>query len=95
MTNSGDIGTNVKHLLQNSQTSDSLQIIKKMKTYNLGKFSYMSFLGGISALHINFQKIKNLNRRGAVRFWKKQFVLSDLTPDVRSYPVLRYNSQWL
>jgi hypothetical protein len=25
-----------------------------------------------------------------VRFCKKQFVLSDLTPDVRSYPVLRY-----
>ncbi len=28
-----------------------------------------------------------------MRFWKKKFVLSDLTPDVRSYPVLRYPSR--
>jgi hypothetical protein len=27
---------------------------KKMKTYNLGKLTFMYFLGGISALHINF-----------------------------------------
>ncbi len=55
MINRGDIGTNVKHMLQNSQTSDSLHIIfKKMKTFNLGKFSYMYFFEGISALQINF-----------------------------------------
>ena len=28
--------------------------IKKMKTCNLGKLTSMYFLGGISALHINF-----------------------------------------
>ena len=27
---------------------------KKIKTYNLGKLTFMYFLGGISALHINF-----------------------------------------
>jgi hypothetical protein len=41
--------------LKNSQTSDSLHMIKKkMKTYNLGKLTVMYFLGGISALHIYF-----------------------------------------
>jgi hypothetical protein len=55
MIKRGDIGTNVKHVIQNSQTSDSLHIIKKkMKTFNLGKFSYMYFFERISALHINF-----------------------------------------
>jgi hypothetical protein len=28
--------------------------LKKMKTYNLGKLTFMYFLRGISALHINF-----------------------------------------
>ena len=41
--------------LKNSQTSDSLHMIqKKIKTYNLGKLTYMYLLGGISTLHINF-----------------------------------------
>ncbi len=46
----------------------------------------MYFLGGISALHITFQKTKNLNRRGAVSFGKKILIcpilppMSDLTP---------------
>ncbi len=64
--------------------------LKKIKTYNLGKWTFMYFFGEISALHINFLKTKNLNRRGAVSFGKKHSDLSDLTPDVRSYPVLRY-----
>ncbi len=34
MINSWDIGTNVKHVLQNSQTSDSLHI-KKKKNENI------------------------------------------------------------
>ncbi len=40
----------------------------------------MYFLGGISALHIKFWKTKNLNRRGAVRFWKKKLFCPILPP---------------
>jgi hypothetical protein len=57
-----------------------------MKTYNLGKLTYMYFFGGVSTLHINFKKTKKLNRRGAVSFRKKFLIcpilpsMSDLTP---------------
>jgi hypothetical protein len=55
-------------------------IKKKIKTYNMGKLTFMYFLGGISALHINFLKTKNLNRRGAVSYGKKFLICPILTP---------------
>ncbi len=90
MINSWDISRNVLHVLQNSQTSDSLHIIKKNENKQFGQISIVVFFTGISALRINFLKTRNLNKEEQWGFEKKKFVLSDLTPDVRSYPVLRY-----
>jgi hypothetical protein len=39
---------------EKDHTTGAIQFKNKMKTYNLGKLALMYFLGGISALHINF-----------------------------------------
>ncbi len=77
--------------LKNSQTSDSLHMIyKKMKTYNLGNLTFMRFLGGDICFTYQFLEDQKLEQERSCAFWKKISDLSDLTPDVRSYPVLRY-----
>jgi hypothetical protein len=90
MINSWDISRNVLHVLQNSQTSDSLQIIKKkIKTYNLGKFTNMYFFKEDICFTYQFLEDQKLKQERSCEVLKKKLVLSDLTPDVRSYPVLR------
>ncbi len=63
--------------------------IKKMKTYNLGKLTYMYFWGDICFTY-HFLEDQKLKQERSCEFWKKISDLSDLTPDVRSYPVLRF-----
>jgi hypothetical protein len=63
-----------------------------MKTYNLGKLTYMFFLGGDICFTYQFLEDQKLKQERSCEFWKKISDLSDLTPDVRSYPVLRYST---
>ncbi len=64
-----------------------------MKTYNLGKLTYMYFLGGISALQ--FLEDQKLKQERSCEFWEKNFWFVRSYPDVRSYLVLRYTYQLL
>ncbi len=75
--------------LKNNQTSDSLQMVfKKMKTYNLGKLTYVFFFLGGGDIYFTYQFLED--QKVSCEFLKKISDLSDLTPDVRSYTVLRY-----
>jgi hypothetical protein len=60
-----------------------------MKTYNLGKLTYMYFWGGDICVAYKFLEDQKLKQESSCEFWKTISDLSDLTPDVRSYPVLR------
>jgi hypothetical protein len=59
-----------------------------MKTYNLGKLTFMYFFGGDICFTYQFLEDQKLKQERSCEFWKKNYVLSDLTPYVRSYPVL-------
>ncbi len=59
-----------------------------MKTYNLGKHIYV-FFGGDICVTYQFLEDQKLKQESSCEFWKKNSDLSDLAPDVRSYPVLR------
>ncbi len=64
--------------------------LKKMKTYNLGKINIHVFFRGDICFTYHFLEDQELKQERSCEFWKKNSDLSDLTPDVRSYPVLRY-----
>ncbi len=66
-----------------------------MKTYNLGKLTFMYFLGGGICFTFQFLEDQKLKQERSCEFWEKSSDLSDLTPDVRSYPVLRYSPSGL
>ncbi len=50
----------------------------------------MYFFGGDICLTYQFLEDPKLNQERSCEVLKKIIILSDLTPDVRSYPVLRY-----
>jgi hypothetical protein len=60
-----------------------------MKTYNLGKLNIYVFLGRDISFTCKFLEDQKLKQERSCEFLKKISDLSDLTPDVRSYPVLR------
>jgi hypothetical protein len=77
--------------LKNSQTSDSLLMIKKKnENIQFGQINIYVFFGGDICFTYQFLEDQKLKQERSCEFWKKISDLSDLTPDVRSYPVLRY-----
>jgi hypothetical protein len=50
----------------------------------------MYFLGGDICFTYQFLEDQKLKQKRSCEFWEKISDLSDLTPHVRSYPVLRY-----
>ncbi len=77
--------------LRNSQTSDSLHIIFfKNENMKFWQFYLYVFFGGDICLTYQFLEDQKLNQERSCEVLKKIIILSDLTPDVRSYPVLRY-----
>jgi hypothetical protein len=69
-------------------------IFNKMKTYNLGKLTYTRYVfffgGGDIYFTYQFLEDQKVKQERSCKFLKKISDLSVLTPDVRSYPVLRY-----
>ncbi len=79
--------------LKNSQTSDSLlMILKKHENIKFGQINIYVFFGGDICFTYQFLEDQKLEQERSYEFWEKISDLSDLTPDVRSYPVLRYAS---
>jgi hypothetical protein len=78
--------------LKNSQTSDSL-LMKFFKNENIkfGQINIYVFFRGYICFTYQFLEDQKLKQGRSCEFWKKISDLSDLTPDVRSYPVLRYS----
>ncbi len=61
-----------------------------MKTYEFGQINIYVFLGGDIYFTYQFLEDQKVKKERSCEFLKKKSDLSDLTPDVRSYPVLRY-----
>ncbi len=77
--------------LKNSQTSDSLYMIFfKNENILFGQINIYVFLGGDICFTYQFLEDQKLKQERSCESWEKISDLSDLTPDVRSYPVLRY-----
>ncbi len=77
--------------LKNSQTSDSLlMILKNNENIEFGQINIYVFFGVDICFTYQFLEDQKLKQERSCDFLKKISNLSDLTPDVRSYPVLRY-----
>ena len=76
---------------KNSQTSDSLHMIfNENENIQFGQINiYVFFVGDIGFTY-QFLEHHEVKQERSCEFLKKISFLSDLTPDVRSYPVLRY-----
>ncbi len=67
--------------LKNSQTSDSLHIIlKKMKTNNLDKLTFMYFLGGDICFTYQFLEDQKLKQERSCELWGKKFLICPILP---------------